>query len=524
MKERLIKIKNWFSNHAPTKRRLIQVYSALLFNANLKGYISGRIFKGETKNLCTPGLNCYSCPGAVTACPLGALQNAFSASGKSAPYYMLGIILLYSIMFGRWICGWLCPFGLVQDLLHKIKTPKIKKGRITKILSYFKYVLLVVFVIVLPLIYVLRDLPLPAFCKYICPAGTFGGALGLLINPANEATFGMLGPLFTWKFALMVSFLVGAVFIYRIFCRFFCPLGALYGIFNKIALFGIRLDKKSCIDCGKCITKCKMDITTVGDKDCIHCGDCIEVCPTNAISWRGSKIFLPKNEFEAAPSSDSDALSTDESIALAKAKAERFKKNSWRAALCVLSAILIAALVYFNFLAPADDPIPPPETEEDGGDETVNIPTGSRPGYKCPTYSLELIDGSGEINVKDLRGKVVVINFWGVWCTPCKAELPHFNEVASEYDGEVVVLTVHSVQDRNGASAYIQQYFPNSKMLFAYDEALTVYSDKYFTTLGGTDYYPRTLVLDKDGIITFTKDGDMEKAELVSVVEAALAK
>ena len=98
---------------------------------------------------------------------MGALQNSLSAANKTAPYYMLGIIMLYGIMFGRWICGWLCPFGLLQDLLHKIKTPKMKKNKVTRVLSFFKYVVLVVFSIIIPLLYMLRDFPLPGFCKYI---------------------------------------------------------------------------------------------------------------------------------------------------------------------------------------------------------------------------------------------------------------------------------------------------------------------------------------------------------------------
>ena len=137
----------------PTKRRLIQLYAALLFNANLKGYINGKIYQGHLKNICTPGLNCYSCPGAATACPLGALQNALASSNKTAPFYMIGIILLYGIILGRTICGFLCPFGLFQDLVYKIKTPKLKKNRFTKALSYLKYVILALFAVVIPLIY-----------------------------------------------------------------------------------------------------------------------------------------------------------------------------------------------------------------------------------------------------------------------------------------------------------------------------------------------------------------------------------
>ncbi len=497
MKERFVKIKNWLSSHAPTKRRLIQLYTALLFNANLKGYVTGDIFKGATKNLCTPGLNCYSCPGAVTACPMGALQNAFAESEKRTPYYIFGILLLYGIIFGRWICGWLCPFGLLQDLLHKIKTPKLKKSRITRVLSYFKYVILVLFGIIFPLIYAIKDFPLPGFCKYICPAGTFGGAIGLLINPNNEGMFDMLGPLFTWKFVLMISFIVGAIFIYRVFCRFFCPLGAIYGLFNRIALFGIKLEKKSCINCGKCITTCKMDIKTVGDHECINCGDCVAVCPTNAISWRGSKIILPPNEI-------AEAANDEEKAAIEKKRAKRVKIIKTVLG-SVMALVLAGALIYFNFIH--KNP-PPPEV-------------GTEVGDSCYSMELELIDGSGTVNIEDFRGKVVVINFWGTWCGPCKAELPHFNDAASEYAREVVVLTVHTSYGSDPVK-YVNENYPDSKIVWAYDEALDKYSDVYYTTLGGKSSYPMTLVLDEEGVITFVREGSMSHDELIGAIENAL--
>ena len=512
MKNGFVKLKNWWANHRPTKRRLIQFYTALLFNSCLKGYITGDIFKGISKNLCTPGLNCYSCPGAVTSCPLGALQNSFSASNKTVPFYMLGILMLYGIMFGRWICGWLCPFGLFQDLLHKIKTPKLKKNRFTRVLSFFKYVLLVLFVVVIPLLYMTKDFPLPAFCKYICPAGTVGGAIGLLINPENEGMFGMLGPLFTWKFALAVSFIVGAVFIYRIFCRFICPLGAIYGLFNKISIFGIKLDKNKCVNCGKCISVCKMDIHHVGDHECINCGDCVSVCPTKAISYKGSKIILPDSELEAA--------STDEEKAVFENKRTNRVKVLRIITAAVLTVVLCFSLVYYNFIYDDGSGDLPPVTDggEDGGEDD-DIPTGSAVGNKCPTYSLDLVDGSGQINIKDLRGKIVIINFWGTWCGPCKQELPDFDQVASEYEGEVVVLTVHTVDYADEAPEYIATNFPDSKMLFAYDEPLSANIDMYFTLLGGTSSYPRTLILDEGGVIVFTADGKVDHSKLVSVIE-----
>ena len=514
MKKGFTKFKNWWSNHAPTKRRLIQLYSALLFNSYLKGYITGDIFKGVTKNFCTPGLNCYSCPGAVTSCPMGALQNSFASSNKTVPYYMFGIIMLYGIIFGRWICGWLCPFGLLQDLLHKIKTPKLKKSRFTRVLSFLKYVIVVLFVVVLPLIYMLRDFPLPAFCKYICPAGTVGGALGLLANPGNESMFGMLGPLFTWKFILSVSIIVGSIFIYRIFCRFLCPLGALYGLFNRFSLFGIKLEKSKCINCGKCISVCEMDIHHVGDVECINCGECISVCPTKAISWKGSKIILPENEIEAA-------ATEEEKEAVTEKRSKRVKVLKIVSAV-LMAALLCTSLVYFNFIY--DDgtsQIPDGGGEDEPGDD---IPTGNKIGERCPTYDLELVDGSGTINVKDLRGKVVIINFWGTWCGPCKQELPDFDKVATEYADNVVVLTIHTVDSKEDAPEYIETNFQNSKMLFAYDVPLIKGVDMYFTLLGGTSSYPRTLILDENGIVSFTADGKVSHSQLVENIENILSK
>ena len=80
-----IRTKKRVRDFLPTRRRLIQLYAALLHNANLKGYIQGEIYTGRAKTLCVPGLNCYSCPGAAGACPLGALQNALASTGNRPP-------------------------------------------------------------------------------------------------------------------------------------------------------------------------------------------------------------------------------------------------------------------------------------------------------------------------------------------------------------------------------------------------------------------------------------------------------
>lgn len=296
MKNFLVKTKDWFKNHLPTKRRLIQLYAALLTNANIKGFATGKIYTGSTKTACVPGLNCYSCPGAIGACPLGALQDSLAASSTRAPAYIFGILILFGLLLGRVICGFLCPFGLIQELLYKIRSPKLRKNRFTRILSYFKYVLLGI-LIAIPVIYA----GIPSFCKYVCPAGTLEGAVSLLANIENSDFYAMLGYLFTWKFAILVVVVVACVFIYRAFCRFICPLGAIYGLFCRLSLLGVKLDKNKCIDCGLCIEGCKMDIKHVGDHECIQCGECIPVCPVQAITWKGSKIFVKNTLHVAQP-------------------------------------------------------------------------------------------------------------------------------------------------------------------------------------------------------------------------------
>ena len=503
MKNVFLKVKNWWAKHGPTKRRLIQLYSALLFNSYIKGYITGDIFKGITKNICTPGLNCYSCPGAVTSCPLGSLQSAFSASKNTAPYYVIGIIMLMGIILGRWICGWLCPFGLFQDLLHKIKTPKLKKNRFTRVLSFLKYVILVLFVVVIPLIYMTKSVPLPAFCKYICPAGTVGGAVALLINPTNSDLFEGLGPLFTWKFVLAISIVVAAIFIYRIFCRFICPLGAIYGFFNKFAIFGIKLEKSKCIDCGKCISVCKMDIHHVGDMECINCGECISSCPTKAISYKGAKIILPDNEMAVAKN--------DEERKIVEKKRTGRIKIIRIISTVVLIAVLCCSLVYFNFIYDAPDI---PEIEELPPD------FGNKIGDRCYGSDLQRIDGSGTINVTDLEGKIVIINFWATWCTPCVMELPYFDDVAENYKDDVVVIAIHSDTDAPTAPGFIAENYPETSMIFAYDEAFPGTStDMYYTLLGGGKGIPKTIILDERGVIQFIQEGSLEYNDLVREIE-----
>lgn len=496
---------NWIKNHQPTQRRLIQVYAALLYNANLKGYISGGIYTGNTKAVCVPGLNCYSCPGAVGACPLGALQNALASSGNRAPHYMLGILLLFGLTLGRTVCGFFCPMGLIQELLHKIPTPKLKKNRITHVLSYLKYVILAVFVVLIPLWYVSQHYPVPAFCKYICPAGTFEGAIGLLSNPVNADKFSMLNILFTRKFVIMALIFGASVFIYRVFCRFLCPLGAIYGLFAKLNLVGVKVEESQCTHCGLCVGHCKMDIRHVGDHECIHCAGCVDVCPTAAISFKAGNITVYAHEKAEAPR---------------RRKLARNRRFAWCAALVVLAA----ALVYFNLPAEASSGEEPPVADADPGDAgpaatapdaSGETPEASEPvvGYEVgmlgPDFSAPLY-GGGTFTLSEKRGTVTVINFWATWCTPCVAELPHFDELYRAYGDSIEVIAVHSDLVTDDVDAYLANY--DYAIHFALDDSGIV------AAYGGSTMLPQTVVLDQDGVIVYNTVGSVTYEFLESLV------
>ncbi|MDE6850745.1 MAG: 4Fe-4S binding protein [Clostridia bacterium] len=550
MKKFFVKVKDWFVAHKPTKRRIIQLYAALLTNANLKGFVSGKIYTGDTKKMCVPGLNCYSCPGAVGACPLGALQDSLAQSGRSAPSYILGILLLFGLLLGRLICGFLCPFGLIQELLYKIRTPKLRKSRFTRVLSYFKYVLLAI-VIAIPLIYA----GIPSFCKYVCPAGTFGGAISLLSNGNNTSFFSMLGYLFTWKFCVLVVVVVASVFIYRFFCRFICPLGAIYSLFCKISLLGVKLDKEKCIDCGLCIQGCKMDIKHVGDHECIQCGECISVCPVQAISWKGSKIFLRNTTpveqpavvegekiplLELAKSNAGETISSPvqssvqavQSVELEKAETEEtavaqeteaveikaekpknkkllavkaaFKKPrfvvefvAWVLAL----AVLISALVCYNL----------PEQQK----QTI-------PAFKLTTYESAASEAGKDFS--SISGsKIKLMYFWRTDLEESVSAMPLMNEFANSVNNEYDVVAVHSIyKDDRDVQAFIdEQGWNDYNITFVQDDM----ENNIYALFGGDISVPKPIsaVLSENFIHSISETLPSDVDELVQRFERAKA-
>jgi ferredoxin-type protein NapH len=270
------------------KRKITQAGALVIGNAWLPGFVQGTVYQGPLKAVCLPGLNCYSCPGALGACPLGSIQYALANPLQVIPFYVIGFLTLLGGLLGRFVCGWLCPFGLFQEGMYALPLSRWRPGRFNghlQKLSFSRYVFLGVFVVSLPLVGMLwSGFGEPAFCKWICPSGTLMAGIPLLA--ANEQLRQLASWLFGWKVFILLAVVMASAMIYRPFCRLVCPLGAIYGLFNRISLYRVTIDEMKCDHCEACSRQCPMaiDVTRhANGSQCIRCGECEEVCPQRAI-------------------------------------------------------------------------------------------------------------------------------------------------------------------------------------------------------------------------------------------------
>ncbi len=290
-----------------TLRHWFQAAFFALTNGYAKGFAEGKIYTGNLKIICSPGLNCYSCPGALNSCPIGSLQAVLDSGQFHFSCYVFGILMAFGALFGRLICGWMCPFGLVQDLIYKIPLFSKKKNLPGhKWLRYLRYVILGLFVMILPSVVVnIAGMGKPWFCEFICPGGTlFGGIPLVALNASLQKAIGFR---YFWKLSLLIVILVLSVKFYRPFCKYICPLGAIYGLFNPVSFYRLKVDKDKCIHCTACQKACGMDIKVwenPNSPECIRCGNCKAVCPRYAITstWEHScqkrtSVSLPKAPF-----------------------------------------------------------------------------------------------------------------------------------------------------------------------------------------------------------------------------------
>lgn len=278
-------------------RSFVQACATCLSNGYLIGFLQMKIYKGSLKKTCVPGLNCYSCPGALGSCPIGSLQAVLGNRQFYMTFYVFGFLMMVGALFGRIVCGWLCPFGWIQDLLHKIPSKnKYKTIWGDCILRYLKYAILVVFVILMPLFVVdIVGQGAPWFCKLICPAGTLEGGIPLVSTSKDLRQ--LVGFLFLWKNFILFGLLIVSVFVYRPFCHYLCPLGAIYGLFNPIAFGRFQVEQSKCTGCKSCQKACKFNIPvydTPNSPECIRCGLCISTCQKGCIQYENNPLVNKK--------------------------------------------------------------------------------------------------------------------------------------------------------------------------------------------------------------------------------------
>jgi polyferredoxin len=290
-------------------RWLIQTVVALGTNSYFRFLFGGSlIYQGPLKAVCHPGLNCYACPAALFSCPVGAVQNFVTSLRYTPPgsfphtgSMVLGYLGFIGTLVGRLPCGWLCPFGFIQDLLYKIPTPKISLWRP---LRYGKYLILVITVLIMPL-FVLDHSGLghPWFCKLICPAGTLLGALPLIVLQPD--LWQTLGFYFWNKMTILALIIILAIFISRFFCRTLCPLGAFYALFSRTTLIKLDYLAGNCLHCQACLKVCPTEITPYEEQDspeCIMCLKCVDACKFHALDF-GLRHFAAKASQAAQPPS-----------------------------------------------------------------------------------------------------------------------------------------------------------------------------------------------------------------------------
>ncbi|MGC8659992.1 MAG: 4Fe-4S binding protein, partial [Desulfomonilaceae bacterium] len=200
------------------------------------------------------------------------------------PLSVVGIVAIAGLTVGRFLCGWVCPFGFVQDLLYKVPYIKFDIPRWTRFLKYGVFAGLVVAV---PL-FLTPGFPV-YFCR-LCPVATVESAIPwALINGSADILSLVV------RLAVLFGIVVAAMGHRRFFCKVICPLGAILAPLNRFSLLFPKRDE-NCIDCGLCNKVCpmktepdeaKFGVYESAPEECVSCLDCRKKCPTDSIKLWG---------------------------------------------------------------------------------------------------------------------------------------------------------------------------------------------------------------------------------------------
>lgn len=243
-------------------------------------------FMFRLHTVCGPVFHCYSCPLATFACPIGVLAN-FSAL-HLVPFLALGTLIVIGAVVGTAVCGWACPFGFLQDLVGRIPTPKFT---LPNWAGYARYLVLVGLVVLVP--YLWGEAHALFFCR-VCPAGALEGGL------YNTAQLAARGEPVVWPGAIKLTILgvtvLAMLFTWRPWCTLACPLGAIFGLFNRASVLVLRYGSDACRGCGQCDKMCRYGVLpnhNVNNSRCIRCLECTRCGALTIGSTIGGNPQLP---------------------------------------------------------------------------------------------------------------------------------------------------------------------------------------------------------------------------------------
>ncbi|MEW6072878.1 MAG: 4Fe-4S binding protein [Planctomycetota bacterium] len=248
------------------KRRWVQTLSLLALHSS---------WGPELKWLCNPVLSCHSCVLAWFACPLGIFVHY--AGWQTFPWLAAGTVLLLGVLAGRLLCGWVCPFGFLQDLLHKIPG---RKFSLPGWASYVKYFVLLFGIFLFPLWW--GESTLLSFCRF-CPSSALQVTVPRLLGG------GTIEAITAAKLGVLGAVLLLVVFSERGFCKLLCPMGALLAPLNFVSFWRVKVPDPECLACQLCDKACPTDVqpslriaAAVPPSralDCIVCHQCQPICP-----------------------------------------------------------------------------------------------------------------------------------------------------------------------------------------------------------------------------------------------------
>lgn len=247
-------------------------------------------------------------------------------------FILLVLLLLFTVVFGRFFCGYVCAFGTVGDILYKIVDLPLSKlgvkrvripARVEGALRYLKYVVLAFFVVT-------SVAGLASMVSVYSPWTAFGRLLS-----GNFLELDVVG------LALLVLIAVGMIFKERFFCEFLCPMGAVFSLLPMLPFFRAHRHMPSCTECGACERSCPVRIVVPNDGaksgECISCGRCQTVCPQQCVGMC---------------SADALAKRMEAAVAGEPVEEEPVFKRAKTPAVVVLAAVLLVAFALLGAVSP----------------------------------------------------------------------------------------------------------------------------------------------------------------------------